>query len=154
MLANQLSPRGRRAVGLGALALVVIAAAGFAYLRSNATLPTKQTNGVPSTNPLQVTTNQTIRYDFVTPSEGWAPENEAGPSGGAGQFRVFRTVDAARHWNLQLAGPSSLPGFAPLLVQFFDQKQGFMEVGLPMELYRTEDGGAHWQAVGLPTPRM
>jgi photosystem II stability/assembly factor-like uncharacterized protein len=148
-----LSLRRRRGIGIGALALVVIAAAGFAYLRSNATLPTKQTNGVPSTNPLQVTTSQTITYDFVTPSDGWAAENEVGPSGGAGQFRVFRTVDAARHWTLQLAGPSSLPGLTPLLVQFFDQKQGFMEVGLPMELYRTEDGGAHWQAVGLPTPR-
>ncbi len=141
-------------MGLGALALIGIAAAGFAYLRANATLPSEQTNGVPSTNPLQVTTNQTIRYDFVTPSEGWAAENELGPSDGAGQFRVFRTVDAARHWTLQLVGPSSYPGFTQLSVQFFDQKQGFMEVGLPVELYRTDDGGAHWQTVALPTTPM
>lgn len=154
MLTNQLSPRGQRAVGLGVLALVVVAAAGFAYLHSNATLPTKQTNGVPSANPLQVTNNQTITYDFVTPSQGWAAENEVTPSGGARQFRVFGTVDAARHWTLQLAGLSSSPGFTPLLVQFFDQKQGFMEVGRPIELYRTEDGGAQWQSVALPTPPM
>ncbi len=144
--------RWRRAAGLGALALVVIAAAGFAYLRSN---NTPRTVGVPSANPLAVGLNP-VRYAFVTPSLGWAVINPFIPSSSVGQFRVFRTVDGAKHWELQLTGQSSSPGFTPITVHFFDTTHGYMAVALAFigdQVYRTTDGGAGWQAVQLPAPQ-
>jgi hypothetical protein len=114
----------------------VIAAAGFAYLRSNNT-PT--TGGVPATNPLAVGLNP-VRYAFVTPSLGWAVINPFTPSSSVGQFRVFRTVDGAKHWELQLTGQSSSPGFTPITVHFFDKTHGYMAVDLAFmgeQVYRT-----------------
>ncbi len=141
----------RRSAALIAMAVIVIAVASVAYLHSTSTPKTHGTS--QSINPLLATPNP-VSYDFVTPSRGWAGENAFGPSGGPGQFRVFGTVDGARHWAQQLAGPFSSQGFVPLSVQFFDQRNGFMEVGRPIELYRTSDAGAHWQSVELPTPPM
>jgi photosystem II stability/assembly factor-like uncharacterized protein len=144
--------RGRRAAGLGALALVVVAAAGFAYLRSSNT-PT--TVGVPSANPLAAGLNP-VRYAFVTPSLGWAVINPFTPSSSVGQFRVFRTVDAAKDWKQQLTGQSSSPGFTPITVHFFDKTHGYMAVDLAFageQAYRTIDGGDNWQAVKLPAPQ-
>jgi photosystem II stability/assembly factor-like uncharacterized protein len=144
--------RGRRAAGLGALALVVIAAAGFAYLRSN-NAPT--TVRVPSTNPLAAGLNP-VSYAFATPSLGWAVINPFTPSSSVGQFRVFRTVDGAKHWELQLTGQSSSPGFTPITVHFFDTTHGYMAVDLAFtgnQVYRTSDGGDEWQAVQLPAPQ-
>jgi photosystem II stability/assembly factor-like uncharacterized protein len=146
------SQRRHRALVLGALALFVIAAAGFAYLRSNNT-PT--TGGVPATNPLAVGLNP-VRYAFVTPSLGWAVINPFTPSSSVGQFRVFRTVDGAKHWELQLTGQSSSPGFTPIAVYFFDTTHGYMAVDLASigeQVYRTSDRGDNWQAVQLPAPQ-
>src|ERR1700693_1137355 len=146
------SQRRRRALVLGALALVVVAAAGFAYLRSNNT-PTP--GGVLATNPLAVGLNP-VRYAFVTPSLGWAVINPFTPSNSVGQFRVFRTVDGAKHWELQLTGQSSSPGLTPLTVHFFDTTHGYMAVDLAFtgdQVYRTSNGGDGWQAVQLPAPQ-
>src|SRR5450759_281407 len=149
---NRSPQRGRRAAGVGALALVVIAAAGFAYLRSSNT-PT--TVGVPSTNPLAAGLNP-VRYAFVTPSLGWAVINPFTPSSSVGQFRVFRTVDGARHWELQLTGQSSSPGFTSITVHFFDTTHGYMAVDLAFageRVYLTTDSGDEWHAVQLPAPQ-
>lgn len=75
------SQRRRRALVVGVLAVVVIAVAGFAYLRSN-NMP--KTGGVPATNPLAVGLNP-VRYAFVTPSLGWAVINPFTPSSSVGQ---------------------------------------------------------------------
>jgi photosystem II stability/assembly factor-like uncharacterized protein len=152
---ERLSRRRRRAVGVGALALLLIAGAGFAYLRPNTPLTTKQTSGLSSTSPLLVSLNS-VRYNFVTPSLGWAVENQFTPGSSVGQFRVFRTVDGGKHWQLQLTGPSSNPGFTPITVQFFDRAHGFMVLSLAFageQFYWTSDGGEQWQAVRLPAPQ-
>jgi photosystem II stability/assembly factor-like uncharacterized protein len=148
---DALSRRKRRAVGLGALALVLVAAAGFAFLRSGAGIRTGAPAATPSTNPLLVSLIP-INYDFVTASLGWAVENTFTPARSAGQFRVFRTVDGAKHWQLQLTGPSSSPGLMPITIQFFDT-HGFMTLSMAFtgeQVYRTNDGGETWQAVRLP----
>jgi photosystem II stability/assembly factor-like uncharacterized protein len=152
---DTLSRRRRRAVGLGALALVVIAAASFAYLYSGAATATREPPATPSTSPLLVSLNP-VTYDFVTPSLGWAAENPLPPPSSVGLYRVFRTVDAAKHWQLQLTGRSGSPGFTPITVQFFDSTHGFMALSLPfsgVRVYRTSDGGDQWQPVGLPAPQ-
>jgi photosystem II stability/assembly factor-like uncharacterized protein len=150
-----LSQRGCRAMSVGALALVLVAAAGFAYLRSNTTLTTKQTPGARSTNPLLATPNP-VRYDFVSPSLGWAVEVPITPPNSVSQFHVFRTVDGAKHWQLQVTGQSSGPGFIPITVQFFDSTHGYLTLDIAFtgeQVYRTSDGGNQWQAVALPAPQ-
>jgi photosystem II stability/assembly factor-like uncharacterized protein len=139
--------RRRRPVALIALAVFVIGAAGAAYLRPAP--PTQRPTTALTVDPSLVTNNP-VTYAFITPSLGWA-------SLIAGQeFRVFRTVDGARHWQQQIAAQSGRGnGFDPLEIQFFGKTRGFMIVGQPVErIYRTTDGGEHWDplvfsAVGI-----
>lgn len=145
-----LSRRRWRAVGLGALALVVVVTVGLAYLSSNV-IPARKPPVVPSTNPVLVTSNP-VTYDFVTPLVGWAVETFGTPPGPAGEFRVFKTTDGAKHWQMQLDLGSSFGGFVPVSVQFLDQEHGFIGVGDPFEqLNRTTDGGATWNSLPLPS---
>lgn len=130
----------------------MIAAAGFAYLRP--TLTPKQATRPSSVDPQLVASNP-VNYDFVSPSMGWASLIFVGPASEAGQFRIFRTVDGAKHWQQQIAGQSSTrlnPGSSgPITVQLFGKTRGFMAFGQPVEqFYRTADGGAHWDPVSLP----
>lgn len=157
---ERISRRGWRALGVGALALIVIAVAAFGYLRSTTSVTTKQTTELPSINPLLVSLDP-VSYDFVTPSLGWAVENASAPGSSAGQFLVFRTEDGAKHWQKQLTGRSSSPGFSgvgpccrsPITVHFFDKTHGYMDLDLAFfdeHAYLTSDGGDEWNAVRLP----
>jgi photosystem II stability/assembly factor-like uncharacterized protein len=144
-----ISRRGRRAVTLIALAVVVIAAASLAYGRVNPTLQTRRASPTPS--PVVASLNS-ITYVFVTPSIGWAVENLLTPTTPAGGFAVYQTTDGAKHWRKQLLLESSFVGFVPLSVQFLDQMRGFIGVGDPFEqLERTSDGGASWDSLPLPS---
>lgn len=135
--------------------MLVIGSASVAYLRSTVTSKPRTPAAALPIDPLLVTNNP-VSYDFITPSIGWASSIVVGPSSGIGQILVFKTVDGAKHWEEQpLAGATRFPGFVPLSVQFFGKTQGFLSVGMPLELYRTTDGGAHWAAVSLPpSPRI
>jgi len=151
---GRLSKRGWRALGIGALALIVIAGAAFAYLRFSTIPPTEQTAAAPTVDP-RIATLYPVSYDFVTLSLGWAVANAFVSGATAGQWEVFRTIDGAKHWNVQLTGQSSGPGFTKISAQFFDLTHGFIVVSVPYagdELYRTTDGGDHWKAVRLPAP--
>jgi photosystem II stability/assembly factor-like uncharacterized protein len=148
---ERLSRRWRSAL-LIALAMTVTIAATFAYLRTTFVSIPKQAS--PSVNRSLVTTDL-VAYDFVSPSVGWALDFVAGPSSTSGQFMVFRTVDAAKHWLKQLTGQGQFCGLSPLAVQFLDQMHGFIAIRCPTEqLYRTSDGGAHWDSVALPSPQV
>lgn len=145
------SRRRRRALGLSALAVVLMAAAGFAYLRSSNITTTPQSSGVPFTPP---STLNPVSYDFMTPSIGWAVVNVLVPSSAAGEYRVFRTVDGAKHWQRQFTGQGSSEGFGSIRVQFFVRMRGYMAIGVPSigeQVYRTGDGGDSWQVVQLPS---
>jgi photosystem II stability/assembly factor-like uncharacterized protein len=150
--AERLSPRRLRAAALVALAVFVVAATSAAFLHSP--LAPKPPAQSPTISPL-LTTENSVTYDFVTPSLGWAAVHVAPPSASEGKFEVFRTVDGAEHWQQQLQGNISMLEFVPLSVQLFS-KSGFMAVGGPVQLvYRTTDGGSHWSPVLLPpSPRI
>jgi photosystem II stability/assembly factor-like uncharacterized protein len=93
------------------------------------------------------------RYSFVSPSLGWAVVNPFNPSSSAGAFHVFRTVDGGRHWQQQLTGQSSSPGFTPVTVRFFDKSHGYMAFEpafMGEKVYRTSDGGSDWTEVNAP----
>src|SRR5665213_1095504 len=150
---KRLSARGRQALGLMALGVVVIVGASLVYLYP--TLSSKRRTASPTINPPPISRQgDLVSYDFVTPSIGWALHVAVGPAGGQGQFWVFRTVDGAKHWQKQLTGQSNLVG--PQSVQFFDKANGFITVvsGPTELLYRTTDGGAHWNPVALPGPQI
>jgi photosystem II stability/assembly factor-like uncharacterized protein len=149
-----LSPRGRRALGVGAVAIIVMAVAAFGYLRSTTVVTTEQTTGLRSTDSPLVSLDRVL-YDFVTPSLGWAVENPDG------QFYVFTTKDRAKHWQQQLTGNSSNSGFSSagpccrpaITVHFFDKTHGYMVVDLAFgdeHAYLTSNGGDEWHAVRLP----
>ena len=149
---QRLSRRRLRAAALVAFAVLVVGATGAAFLHSP--LAPKPPAQSPTISPLLTTANS-VTYDFVTPSLGWAAVHVAPPSATEGKFEVFRTVDGAKHWQLQLQGIISLLLFVPLSVQLFN-KSGFMAVGGPVQLlYRTSDGGGQWIPVSLPpSPRI
>jgi photosystem II stability/assembly factor-like uncharacterized protein len=132
--------------------MTVIVAATYAYLRPAFVSTAKRAS--PSVNRSLVTTDY-VAYDFVSPAVGWALDFVQGPSSTSGQFMVFRTVDAAKHWLKQLTGQGQFCGFSPLAIQFFDEMHDFITVRCPAEqLYRTTDGGAHWGSVALPGPQI
>jgi photosystem II stability/assembly factor-like uncharacterized protein len=134
------------------VALALVVAASVAYVRPSFVSTWKHVS--PTINRSLVTTDF-VAYDFVSPSMGWALDFLGGPSSTAGQFMVLRTVDAAKHWLKQLTGHSQFCGFSPLPVQFLDQMHGFIKVRCPSEqLYRTIDGGAHWDSVALPSSEI
>jgi len=88
-----------------------------------------------------------VSYNFKSPQLGWALAVTETPSN-QGPFWIFRTVDGAKHWQRQLVGQTSsvfLDSF-----QFLDPTHGFVAVGNPISLYRTNDGGMSWLALGLP----
>jgi photosystem II stability/assembly factor-like uncharacterized protein len=88
-----------------------------------------------------------ITYDVLTASLGWALV--VSTAGADSQYWVFRTTDAAKHWQLQLKGQFARTLGITLSIQFFDQTHGFVAVGYPIALYRTVDGGLHWVPVAL-----
>ena len=149
---EKLSRRRLRAAALVAFAVLVVAATSVAFLHSP--LAPKPPAQPPTVSPL-LTTENSVTYDFVTPALGWAAVHVAPPSATEGKVEVFRTVDGAKHWQLQLQGNISLLEFIPLSVQLFS-KSGFMAVGGPVQLvYRTTDGGSHWSPLRLPpSPRI
>ena len=137
-----------------ALAAVMVVVAGAIYLRP-ATTAGPHTTPVTTIDPSLVSSNP-ADYAFVTPSMGWAAMVLAGLSSATVEFRIFRTTDGAKHWQLQLAGQSTHGlGFFPISVQLFGKTRGFMTVGQPIEqLYRTDDGGVHWDPLAIPLPRV
>jgi photosystem II stability/assembly factor-like uncharacterized protein len=146
-----LSRRGRAAL-LIVLAVAVIIAASVAYLRPISAPEPKQ--AAPSVNPSLVTADY-VAYQFISPSVGWALDFVQGPSSTPGHFIVFKTVDGAKHWVPQLTGQGQFCGFGPRAVQFLDPMHGFIRVRCPTaQLYRTTDGGAHWDTVVLPGSRV
>lgn len=149
---GRLPHRIERAFALIALAVIVVAVASINYLHP--ALTSRPEPASATKLPLVALQGDSVSYDFVTLSLGWALYVAAPATVGQGQFWIFRTRDGAKHWQLQLAGySSSLIGISSLAVessmsvQFFDAKHGFVAVG--DLLYRTVDEGAHWTATEL-----
>jgi photosystem II stability/assembly factor-like uncharacterized protein len=87
-------------------------------------------------------------YDFISATTGWALlVGSSLPT----RFYVYRTTDGAKHWNMQLSAYSAnLADLAIGEIKFFDSKRGVIWIGSPIQLYRTNDAGTHWDPVPLP----
>lgn len=85
---------------------------------------------------------------FVSADVGWTVETKAttGPSAPGPTF-IFKTTDGARTWHQQL----TWDGPGPDQVRFSaDGSQGLVVGRGGVPLFRTTDGGAHWQRMALP----
>ena len=143
-----LSRRARRALPLMVLALVVIAATGFAYLHPSwPSFPKAAAPARPAGPPL-VSDRYQVAYDFLTSTLGWALVVD--PASSSPRFWVFRTTDRAKHWQRQFNGSASTPNAGPPKVQFFDRNNGLAALGGAAVVYRTADGGGHWTALAMP----
>jgi len=140
-----LSRRARRAMPLIAAALTAIAVAGVIYLHP-AVLPAPAKPAAKVTRPLLLSNQYSATYDFVTPSVGWALV--VGRVTGSANFSVYSTSDAAKHWSRQLAASSATDGLS--WIEFFDRAHGVIAFGSPSVLYRTGDGGVHWELRQVP----
>jgi photosystem II stability/assembly factor-like uncharacterized protein len=147
---RRLSQRQWRAAGLSALALVGIAAAGFAYLHRAST--TQSPSAVqPTAGKSPTPLGNIFRYDLVSPSMGWAIAGTVSPTGQAGPIRLFRTVDGAKHWQRQLSVQSEAIAESLDSFNMIDAANGFVVAEEPLRLYRTHDAGTRWTAVDLPS---
>ena len=131
----------------GALAVVVVTS--VLYLRS--ATPSLNTAAVtpPPATIQHLHGTYTTAFDFVDASHGWALVLDYTEPGS--RFWIFATSDGASRWRLQFGATAPSDGpFGPatsIYVQFFDLQHGFAFAG---DLYRTVDGGAHWQLVNAP----
>ena len=149
--------RARRAVGLIAIAVTVVVASSTIYLHS--TSPSKTTTAIvatPSTIDRSLVTGDLVEYAFTSASVGWAMDFlQSPPLHFADQFWLFQTGDGGKHWHQQLTGKTGFQGPAPYSMQFFDNTHGFVFVrSSPEQLFRTVDGGGHWNALNLPAPEV
>lgn len=147
---GMLSPRGRRAVGLMVLAVVVIGAASAYYLRPHLQLQPTAAAKPAQRFPVQ-REGDFINYEFQGPMVGWAVEVPTAPQAESGRFWVYKTVDGARHWRMMLTGETGLIFVTATSLHFADLSHGFVVAGNPLTLYRTSDGGASWSTSDLPS---
>jgi photosystem II stability/assembly factor-like uncharacterized protein len=97
--------------------------------------------------------------------EAWVAKwGQPEPNGTTRQWHIYHTADGARTWRLQATFDAAAAfggrSFQGQLV-FLDAQHGVFAplaqsgTGIaptPLRLYATADGGAHWQAVVLPSP--
>jgi photosystem II stability/assembly factor-like uncharacterized protein len=142
-------PRARRALPLIGAALTLVIAVSVLYLRTGT--PSIDAGPVrPAPTPIpHLSGSYRTTFDFVDPSHGWALILEYIRPG---RLWIFATADGARHWRRQF-GTTAYVGAdhgppTNIYIHFFDARSGFAYAG---DLYRTVDGGAHWDLVKTPT---
>jgi len=108
---ESLSPRARRALPLIAAALAAIVVVSLVYLHP-AFPKTRSVLVAPTpVGPPLLPQRYLVSYDFLTATAGWALVEEA--SSAAPRFWVFKTTEAARHWQRQLAGSAMSTNAGP-----------------------------------------
>jgi len=133
----------------GSLAAIVVVGLTYVHPGFPASHPAPRVPAAPSPSvPPLLSARYLVAYDFLTPAAGWALVEDGTTT--APGFWVFKTADAAKHWQLQLAGKASAPTAGPLKIQFFDRDYGLIALGGTGVVYRTRDGGAHWTALTPP----
>jgi len=135
----ELTPRALRAVSLIGVAVVAVGVGSFAFMNEARPQPAE---------PVHVLgPGYDVDYSFVSPSTGWALVTE--PWSATSRFSVYQTTDGSHHWLRQFSA-SMQSGVAS--VHFFDRSQGMVSIlSSPSLIYETEDGGAQWDLITLPT---
>jgi photosystem II stability/assembly factor-like uncharacterized protein len=153
--------RGQSAVMALVAALLAVAIIVTFVVGSRALRPT---GSVPGHAPVAP---QTVCYPyaaicplFISGDMGWIAQNagaaSASPYTVLGPYVLSRTVDGGRHWTRQLTWTCPAPtqilfsadGRDGVVVSFAEAS---LEVPTPCAatIFRTSDGGAHWQRFGI-----
>jgi photosystem II stability/assembly factor-like uncharacterized protein len=133
------SSRALRAVALGSLSILALAAAGLAYLHPTWSLGKA---AAPAATASIAGSRHLAAVDFVSPATGWVVVEHQ-----SHDFVVLHTSDAGETWNRQLAGSAEVIGE---YLHFFDASNGVVVVlGTQAALYRTNDGGKTWNTQPL-----
>lgn len=106
-------------------------------------------SSTPSTLPAlpgTATINNLIDYDFISPQVGFVELRSTA-------IIIATTSDGGRSWHqvLALRGQTSPP-----VMQWLDSRTGFVvgQQGHPAVVWRTIDGGVHWQSSAVPVPQV
>jgi photosystem II stability/assembly factor-like uncharacterized protein len=139
-------------MSLIAVALIVGVGASAYYLKPRLSAPSPGAVVAKRSFPVQ-RIGDLVRYQFLTAELGWAVDvsSSALLANTAGSFWIFRTIDSARHWHLELFGQTANYSATFVSLQFVDSVHGFVLGADPLDLFRTDDGGLHWSKAGLPT---
>jgi photosystem II stability/assembly factor-like uncharacterized protein len=138
------TPRQRRAIVLGMVAVAILAASSLVWIWP--LLPRPYV--VPPPGPVIV-----LAAQFDTAESGWvALRSGSGPLAPTG---IYRTDDAGRTWH-PLPVPVRTPAAAS--IHFFDGRAGVLQLVRDESdgrtaLYGTADGGGSWEARSLPRSR-
>lgn len=142
------SARKWRALGLIAVSVALVTVAGAVYAAPRAQ---PAAHYLPPVIPpaMETIEGENITFDFLTPAVGWAAATK-----GSDQLWIFRTRDAARHWQ-KAAVIGGLAGNTVNEFHFFDPSNGYAVIagnliGTSISAYRTSDGGDRWTIVQLP----
>ena len=124
--------------------------ASLAFLHVHIPLPRLPQPTPPPPPQLSATDFDTVMYDFVTPSLGWATDTRSSQTLAGDDLWIFGTSDGARHWKKQFH--TSWQADPGARIVFFDRRHGFVYPAGPglVDLYRTVDGGAHWTHPTVP----
>jgi len=135
--------------------VIATAVASFAYVYSNKSSTSQRVpESSESSDPLLVTRGY-VTFEFISPSAGWALVVAPNSSFTPGQFAIFRTVDRGNHWTKQQSGDGEFFNYGAMPVQSVDAAHSFILVrGVTDRLFRTADGGVHWDTVTLPKPNV
>jgi photosystem II stability/assembly factor-like uncharacterized protein len=148
---NGLSGRARRAVALMLVAVLAVGAISLYYLRPwtaiQASLTTKPVAVVPTPGVGHIT-----NFYFVSTALGWSVVTTYNniTNSQDGSYWVYKTVDAGKHWQRQLAGKTARLFLTFSSLWFADAHTGYVVAGDPIVLYKTHDGGEHWTKSMLP----
>ncbi|HVH63429.1 MAG TPA: hypothetical protein VNA65_07505 [Candidatus Dormibacteraeota bacterium] len=145
------SKRRLRAIAVGGVAVLSIAAAGFFYLRSENQDQSlsSDTSAVKSA----LLSRSPANFAFITQKVGWAVVNPIGPPAWPSGYFVYRTQDGGGHWQAQLHGQTGNVGFMPITVRFISSQMGFLTIGHTADgedVFLTDDGGDTWRPMNLP----
>ncbi len=130
-----------RELAMASLLVLLVAALvlGAVKLRALEPRPSSPKIGVPGIAPAYFSA-----LDFVSANVGWIAESKTSP---AGPTIFFLTTDGGHSWQQKL----TWNGPGPAQVRFSpDGAEGLVVGRGGVPLFRTADGGAHWQRFALP----
>jgi photosystem II stability/assembly factor-like uncharacterized protein len=140
--------RRRRATAVIVVAVILTAMAGLAYMYSS---QSSKPQDIPESTDPKLVTRDYVTYSFASHTEAWALNIAPNTAVSPGRFAVFRTVDRGKQWRNQFSSDGEFFSYGALPVQTVDAAHSFIVVrGSTDRLYRTADGGAHWDLIALP----
>lgn len=140
--------RARRGAVIVALAIAGMVATAVYYVHPFQFSPKSAIQGavLPAVSPA----DDVVNYSFLSATVAWAVEVTVSPPSQDEPYWLSLTRDGGRTWHQVLSGGTANGFLTAGSLQFPDPGHGFLTAGDPLRLFRSSDGGAHWEGVDLP----